>query len=341
VLVASICPVSLPAPPPNYFSDPPSSDGILCERTAIAGARALEPSVWSSALRGPHRNEGKESALPEHPVSDEVGAALGAFVAGGAGPRHSTLTRVFTRSGYGQAAPYDPGSPLQQPNKEDRVRDTICAAVRQPHRSRELVEGLLAEYRAAQCFSSASDATTETARLGRVRFAQAAFARIDWELTDNGEMRPAGVGVVGAVKGRPAIEDQLARLRRANDDPALLLGTAKEMLESTAKYVLDEFAVPYSASTDFDQLWFHARDRLGLHPKDVDVSQPGGEEVREILQASWSIARMSSELRKREGTGHGRTLPTAVAAETALLVVREACSVAQMVLTSLDRKLGR
>jgi len=50
---------------------------------------------------------------------------------------------------------------------------------------------------------------------------------------------------------------------------------------------------------------------------------------------------MTNDLRNFEGTGHGRTLPTAVTAELALLVVREACSIAQMVLASLDRHLGR
>ena len=80
-----------------------------------------------------------------HPVSDEVGAALGAFVAGGAGPRHAVLSRIFARAGYGSAAPYDSQSALQQMNKEDRIRETIAAAVREPARSRELVDGLLAE----------------------------------------------------------------------------------------------------------------------------------------------------------------------------------------------------
>lgn len=276
-----------------------------------------------------------------HPVSDEIAAALGAFVAGGLGPRHSTLTRVFTRSGYGGAAPYDGHNERPQLNKEDRVRDTICAAARDPHRARELIESLLAEYRAAGMFTSDSDTAVELSRRSNVRAAQAAFLRVDWELTDAGELRPAGVGTVAAVAGRPAIEDQLARLRRARDDPALLIGTAKEMLESTAKYVLEEFSVPYTPSTDFDQLWFHARDRLGLLPKEVDVAQPGGEQVREILQSSWSIARMTNELRKLEGTGHGRTLPTGMTPETALLVVREACSIAQAVLSTLDRRLGR
>ena len=279
--------------------------------------------------------------MAKHPVSDEVAATLGAFVSGGAGPRHSVLTRVFGRTGYGNVAPYNPASQAQQPNKEDRVRDTVAAAVREPSRARELVDGLLAEYRAAGFFTPAEDPEHESRRRNLVAAARAAFSRIDWELTESGELRPAGVGALSSVQGRPAIEDQLARLRRATDDPALLLGTAKEMLESTAKYVLEAFSVPYAPATDFDQLWFHARDRLGLHPKDIDVSQPGGEQVREILQSSWSIARMSNELRRQEGTGHGRTLPTAVTAEMALLVVREACSVAQLTLSTLDRLLGR
>ncbi len=279
--------------------------------------------------------------MTKHPVSDEVGAALGAFVAGGAGPRHSVLTRAFARAGYGYAAPYDSQSQTQQMNKEDRIRETVSAAVREPARSRELMDGLLAEFRVAGVFTPCQDPSEEQRRRDNVLMLQRVFSRIDWELSDDGQLRPAGVGQVSAVLGRPAIEDQLARLRRATDDPALLLGTAKEMLESTAKYVLDVFSTPYSSGTDFEQLWFHARDRLGVHPKDVDVSQPGGPQVREMLQSSWSIARLTNELRNIEGTGHGRTLPTAMTPEMALLVVREACSVAQMVLASLDRHLGR
>ena len=278
--------------------------------------------------------------MTSHPVSDEVAATLGGFVSGGAGPRHSVLTRVFGRAGYGHVAPYDRNDPNRQPNKEDRVRDTIGAAAREPARSRDLVDALLAEYRACGLFRTQDDPRTERQREALVSAARAAFARINWELTDAGELRPAGIGAVVNTEGRPAIEDQLDRLRRASEDPALLMGTAKEMLESTAKYVLDAFSVPNASSMDFDQLWFHTRDRLGLHPKDADDGVAGGEQVREILQASWSIACMTNVLRNLEGTGHGRILPTAVSAEVAHLVVGEACSVAQLVLATLDRHLG-
>lgn len=281
--------------------------------------------------------------MSKHPASDDVAAALGAFVGGGAGPTHSKLTRAFGRAGYAKAAPYDRNSndPRDQPNKEDRVRDTVGAAFRDPHRALELIESILVEFRAFGFFESADDSPEEDDRRANAKALTKAFARRDWELDGHGSLRPAGVGAVSSVEGRPAIEYQLERLRRTGDDPALMLGTAKEMLESTAKYVLDAFSVPYGARTSFDELWHHTRDRLGLLPQDVDVSKPGGSEVREILGACWVIARNCNTLRNAEGTGHGRTLPTGVTSEMALLVVREACSVAELSLATLDRMTGR
>lgn len=281
--------------------------------------------------------------MGKQPVSDEIGAALSTFVAGGVGPRHSTLSNLFARAGYGNAAPYSAsaGPGPQQPNKENRVRETVFAAVREPSRARELIDSILGEYRVCGFFNDSDDIREKVGRKARVGALQRAFARQDWELTNDGQLRPMGIGSVKSFEGRPAIEDQLGRLRRAADDPALLLGTAKEMLESTAKYVLEVFSVEITAGMSFEALWFHARDRLGIHPKDVDVTQPGGEQIREILQSSWSIASKTNELRNVEGTGHGRLLPTGMTTEMALLVVREACSVAEMVLSSLDRRLGK
>ncbi len=281
--------------------------------------------------------------MSRHPTSAEVAAALGAFVGGGDGPKHTELTRAFSRAGYGGVCPYDSLSKDFQakPNKETRVRDTVEAAVCDPHRARELIDSLLTEYRAFGFFTAGSDPARETNRHANVRALQKAFARIDWELDDEGDLRPAGVGAVGSVEGRPAIDDQLERLRRAADDPALLLGTAKEMLESTAKYVLEVFKVPYGPRISFDELWHHARDRLRLLPQHVDTSQPGGTQVQAMLGASWTIAKTANELRNLEGTGHGRTLPTGVTPEMALLVVREACSVTELLLSTLDRMMGR
>lgn len=87
--------------------------------------------------------------MSKHPASDEVAAALGAFVGGGDGPTHTALTRAFSRAGYGSVRPYDASSHdfRAKPNKENRIRDTVEAAVRDPHHARELIESLLVEFR--------------------------------------------------------------------------------------------------------------------------------------------------------------------------------------------------
>lgn len=266
------------------------------------------------------------------PANTEVAAALGRFFHGGIGPSHTALTSAFTQGGYGDDDPYD-GS---LPNKERRVQVVVAAAARRPRRARELVEALLTVLRVGGAF----DAEREAHDRDAVRTLQRALHRLGWQLDEDGYLSPLGVADL-TTGGRPALDETLERLRRASEDSALLLGTAKDMLESVVKFVLDELSVPYGPNTSFDELWFHARDRLGIHPKQVAANQPGAAAIQAVLQSAWTIAEATNKIRNLQGTGHGRTLPTGVTREMALFVVREACSVAEFVLTTLDRTLGR
>lgn len=268
------------------------------------------------------------------PVNAEVGAALGRFFHGGAGPSHASLTSAFAQAGYSDADPYD--ARTGTPNKEQRVHAVIAAAVRHPVRARELVEAILTHLRVAGAFDPERGGYDQDV----VRSAQRALRRIGWQLDDDGCLSPLGVADV-ATGGRDALDEQLNRLRRASDDPALLVGTAKDLLEAVAKFVLQELGMPYRQNADFNELWYHARDRLGIHPKDVASSLPGAAAIQAVMQSAWTIAEAVNQLRNLQGTGHGRTLPTGVTTEMALFVVREACGVAEYVLTTLDRTLGR
>lgn len=253
------------------------------------------------------------------PASVEVAACMGRFFTGGIGPRHTDISAVFGQFGFDDVDPYDPVEGT--PNKETRVRVVIGAAVGRPRRARPLIEGLLAEMRAHGSFERSSSAYDELS----VQSLRQALLRTGWELTDGGTLGPVGIIDV-QTGGRQAIDDQLGRLHRATDDPALLLGTAKDLLEAVAQSVLEELEFPYRAKADYAELWYLARERLGIHPRDIDVSVPGGPHVRQILQSAWAIADSVNALRASHGTGHGRTLlPSGVSAEMALLVVREAC----------------
>lgn len=267
------------------------------------------------------------------PVSDEIAGALGGFFHGGAGPSHAAITGVLLRTGYSDSDRYVAGR-ADNPNKEQRVQAAVRRAIRRPDRARDLVDGLLTQLRLHGCFQAQSTYIPQVAAL------RSALRRSGYSLSEDGTLLT--LGAIDLETGdRSALDEQIERLRRSTDDPAQLIGSAKDLLEAVAKFVLEELSFPVSPKADFGQLWYLARERLGVRPEDVSEGQTGADQVRRILGASWTIAEQVNSLRNLMGTGHGRTLPTALSAEAALLVVREACSLAQFVLDTLDGQLGR
>lgn len=152
------------------------------------------------------------------PLTNDVSAALARFFFASAGPSHSTISRVLTGTGYGDDYVYDASG--QGPNKEFRVLQALNAAQRRPARARDLVEELLSSLRTAGLLGV--DASGEDVdRLKR------ALHSAGWYLTEDGHVQPVG-NVDLNTGGRPALEEQVERLRRASSDPALLIGTAKD-----------------------------------------------------------------------------------------------------------------
>ena len=266
------------------------------------------------------------------PVSDEIAGALGRYFHGGSGPSHAALTGVFARAGYGGVDPYVPADGT--PNKETRVQTVVRDAVRNQRGARKLADELLTALRLHGCFET--DRAEFDLRL--VRMTQTAFRRAGWSMSDDGVLSALGL-IDLETGGRKALDEQIDRLRRATDDPGQAIGSAKDLLEAVAKFVLEE--VGWAQDGDFNKLWYLSRERLGVHPAQLTIEGPGAVQVKKILGAIWTIAEQVNELRNLQGAGHGRTLPTGVTPEMELMVVREACSVAQFMLANLDRVVGR
>lgn len=214
------------------------------------------------------------------------------------------------------------------------MQRTVLTAIRKPQYARTLVDGLLSALRTHGAIVEGAPqfdkANTEVLRR--------ALAHQGWCLTADGHMTPIGA-IDLETGGREALDDQIRRLRQNTDDPALLLGTAKELLESVAKFVLQELRVQGSGQNlNFNKLWHLARKRLGILPEQVAGDGKGSKAIKAILDSAWKIVEQVNVLRNLQGTGHGRTLPPGVTAEQALLVVREACSIAEFTLAALDRQ---
>jgi hypothetical protein len=145
-------------------------------------------------------------------------------------------------------------------------------------------------------------------------------------------------GALARLSDPTAIRDQLDRISRAiPDDPALAIGSAKELIESTAKVVLAERGVPVGDRADIQQLIREAQQALLLHPTTVTAGPDGTEGVRKILGGVAAVAVGVAELRNRGyGTGHGpRSTPVGLHPRHAHLAVNAALTWCQLMLDTL------
>lgn len=267
-------------------------------------------------------------------LTEEVAAALAGFFFAGAGPRHTSLTGCFTACGLADVDPYDPN--LGVPNKEQRVLTVTRAARRRPAGvGDQLVERLLTALRIHGVFDD-----KDTVVVDRVKTLRRALATQSVSLDDEGRLQRTNP-INLATGGRPALDEQLSRLRHNVEDPGVLLGGAKELLESICKFVLEEQHMLPDRKMDFDELLALALDRLKLQPTTVDATVAGGKQLRAIYQSAKTTASTINELRNLQGTGHGRTLPTGISREVGRYVIREATHVAELLLSTHDRQMGR
>lgn len=268
----------------------------------------------------------------DNPVNGEVAASLSVFVKGGVGPSHSSLTSAFYAAGLGDIAPYSSGS-LDSPNKVDRVTQACRSVWREPAGGRRLVDELLSTYRVHGIFR---DSSLEMER----STLRSALQQVGWTLTRDGRLEPIG-DIVLEVGNRVALNEQLNRLRRNTEDPGLLLGTAKELLESVGKFVLEEGNRLPDRTMDFPEVMSLSMEQLGVMPKNVDATTEGGKQIRKVYQAIRTVLEAINELRNAHGTGHGRTLPSGVSVEAARFMIRQATMIAEMMLSAHDRQMGR
>lgn len=105
-----------------------------------------------------------------------------------------------------------------------------------------------------------------------------------------------------------AIDRQIKRMEKSvEDDPDLAIGTAKELIESCCKTILNEMKVPFDEKKiDVPQLSKLALENLNLTPQSIDPKAKGADITKKILGNLGQIAHSMAELRNLYGTGHGK-----------------------------------
>jgi hypothetical protein len=125
---------------------------------------------------------------------------------------------------------------------------------------------------------------------------------------------PAGLISVSGLQtavgslAAPELQRQIARLRDSvSEDPALAIGTAKEMLETTCKTILDARGVIVDPGWDVPALLKETRKILKLLPEDIPAAAKGAETIKRLLNNLGQVGVGLSELRNLYGSGHGRS----------------------------------
>ncbi|MEU1875753.1 abortive infection family protein [Streptosporangium sp. NPDC020072] len=131
--------------------------------------------------------------------------------------------------------------------------------------------------------------------------------------------RPAGLD----ASTWSSIESYRTRLEGAlaAQDHALVIGTAKELVEATARVVLDARGQTAPSSADFPSVVNGAHAILDRQPgKGLAKDLP----IRNVAQGARTIVLQLAEIRNQYGTGHGRQVQPEIAEEMIFVSIEAA-----------------
>lgn len=114
--------------------------------------------------------------------------------------------------------------------------------------------------------------------------------------------------VSAAVLSSSWMHQEVERIESAIDtDPALAIGTAKDMIETCCKHIAEALKVELPPNPDVPVLVKAVLKSLQLVPEGIPENKKGAESVKRILSNLSQITQGLSELRTLYGTGHGRS----------------------------------
>ena len=103
------------------------------------------------------------------------------------------------------------------------------------------------------------------------------------------------------------ITKQIHRIEQAvESDPDLAIGTAKELIETCCKSILEERGKALPGTPDIPTLTKTTFKELDLVPESVHEAARGRDTVKRILSNLSTIGNGLAELRSLYGTGHGK-----------------------------------
>lgn len=115
-------------------------------------------------------------------------------------------------------------------------------------------------------------------------------------------------------------------------DPPAAVGSAKELVESVCKFILDDYSVAYDKNDSLLDLYKKVAKALRLNRESVPDSAKGSESAQKVLQNLATAVQSLAELRNELGLGHGRTTASPAFARHARLAFNASRAVVEFLL---------
>jgi hypothetical protein len=262
------------------------------------------------------------------PISDSIIVAISKLVddsqVESREPTHSEIEFQVNKAGLKTA---DPKSQGQNVGKAKRVKATLYWALENNQQAgAKLIELLLSQIRAVGGFR-----TTSPNYVGKEQILNAinSFDAEGYSLSESGDIRPKVLETLSGAQLTEALEAYARRAIKGSEDAALLSGTGKDLLEATAKHIIQTKYGSHPSSENFPTL-------LGQAYVALDMATPEHPKVaneRAIYQMAIAINRV----RNKEGTGHGRLRLTELKDYEGLSLIQSVGVVAEFLLNRLKK----
>lgn len=269
------------------------------------------------------------------PVSDSIMIAVSGLVDDAQSatrePSHSDIEFHITRAGLSAGDPKNQG---QTVGKAKRVRAVLYWGIENsPDKAEIFVATLIALVKGKGGFRPTSpNFVGEDAILD----AKQAFLSEGYLLSDDGELLPNTLDNLAGAELTAALEAYVRRAQRGSEDAALLVGTAKDLLEATAAHVITEKYGSYSHQANFPTLLGQAFVALGLATSQ-NPTQPGEPPQCRVERALYEAGCAVNALRNKTGTGHGRPFISGASDEDARAAIQLIGIVSGLLLRALKK----
>jgi len=103
------------------------------------------------------------------------------------------------------------------------------------------------------------------------------------------------------------LAEQIRRIEQSIDtDPALAIGTAKELVETCCRTIMSERGKPVTGTPDIPTLTKETFRELKLVPDGIPDQAKGSDTIKRLLSNLATIGQGLAEIRNLYGSGHGK-----------------------------------